>query len=314
MTEKPLVSVIIPIYKVEPYLCECVDSVINQTYKNLEIILVDDGSPDKCPEICDEYAQKDSRIKVIHKPNGGLSDARNAGIEVAKGEWISFVDSDDIVNNNFIEVLLNTAINNSCEIAVCGYNCFYEKKELNISNATTADSTHKCNLLIPIQVLKKQFKSAKYVVIWNKLYKKVLFESNIRFPKGRLHEDEFTTYKLCIHASKIADISENLYYYRQRKGSITSVISEKHILDSIDAMNEKLCYIRNYNDNYLRADALYSLFVLYSRLITKNSFNKKSYTALRQKLLSIKKYLQLKRRLKFTFLSCINKVKIFINL
>ena len=110
MIEYPIVSVIIPIYKVEPYLCQCVDSVINQTYQNLEIILVDDGSPDNCPQICDEYAQKDRRIKVIHKVNGGLSDARNVGMEVAKGAYLSFVDSDDVIQYQMIEELMRPLI------------------------------------------------------------------------------------------------------------------------------------------------------------------------------------------------------------
>ena len=116
---KSLVSVIVPIYKVEKYLNKCVDSIINQSYKNLEIILVDDGSPDKCGEICDKYAEKDSRVKVIHKENGGLSDARNAGIDIAKGDYLLFVDSDDWITSNICEVLIKNANDNLSDIIAC---------------------------------------------------------------------------------------------------------------------------------------------------------------------------------------------------
>ena len=112
----PLISVIVPIYNVEKYLARCVDSIVNQTYKNLEIILVDDGSPDRCPQMCDDYAEKDSRIKVVHKKNGGLSDARNAGMAVATGEYISFIDSDDWIETSMFELLLNNIFQYDCEI------------------------------------------------------------------------------------------------------------------------------------------------------------------------------------------------------
>lgn len=115
----PLISVIVPIYNVEKYLVRCVDSIVNQTYKNLEIILVDDGSPDRCPQMCDDYAEKDSRIKVVHKKNGGLSDARNAGMAVATGEYISFIDSDDWIETSMFELLLNNIFQYDCEIS-CG--------------------------------------------------------------------------------------------------------------------------------------------------------------------------------------------------
>ena len=121
--KQPLVSVIVPIYKVEPYLRRCLDSIVKQTYTNLEIILVDDGSPDGCPQICDEYAARDKRIVVIHKDNGGLSDARNAGLDICKGEYISFIDSDDWVANIYIEAMLKATITNNAEIFNEGYSC-----------------------------------------------------------------------------------------------------------------------------------------------------------------------------------------------
>ena len=121
-----LISVIVPIYNVEKYLERCVESIINQTYKNLEIILVDDGSPDNCPQMCDDYAKKDSRIKVVHKKNGGLSDARNAGMKVATGEYVSFIDSDDYISLDFYETLLETIVDNDSDIVECSVVKFYE--------------------------------------------------------------------------------------------------------------------------------------------------------------------------------------------
>ena len=135
MKDNPLISVVIPIYKVEKYLCECVDSVINQTYTNLEIILVDDGSPDNCPAICDDYASKDSRIKVIHKENGGQSSARNAGIKIAKGEYISFIDSDDYVSPVYIEQLYSTLKRSGAGLSCCTYSALPQK----LSNIITDD-------------------------------------------------------------------------------------------------------------------------------------------------------------------------------
>lgn len=119
--EESLISVVVPIYKVEKYLVKCIDSIIEQSYRNIELILVDDGSPDSCPQICEEYRKKDSRIKVIHKQNGGLSDARNAGMEIATGEWITFIDSDDYVGINFLKELYSSAINTKADISICDY-------------------------------------------------------------------------------------------------------------------------------------------------------------------------------------------------
>ena len=121
-----LISVVVPIYNVENYIKKCVDSILSQTYKNLEIILVDDGSPDNCPQICDEYAQKDNRIKVIHKENGGLSDARNAGIDISKGKFITFIDSDDYIEKDYVEVLYNSIKENASDMAIGSHKAIYD--------------------------------------------------------------------------------------------------------------------------------------------------------------------------------------------
>ena len=200
-----LVSVIIPIYKVEPYLIRCLDSVVNQTYKNLEIILVDDGSPDKCPQICDEYAKKDNRIIVIHQENGGLSAARNAGLDICKGEYVSFVDSDDWVAKEYIEDLFNICQQENSEIAICNHirvndsQIPYEDNDLYIKSYRSLDAL---NILI--------YKAPdSFVVSWGKLYKKELF-NNVRFPLKQIHEDEFTTYQLFFYSKKISYIKNSL--------------------------------------------------------------------------------------------------------
>ena len=163
---QPLVSIIVPIYKVEPYLRRCLDSIVNQSYTNLEIILVDDGSPDNCPQICDEYASKDNRIKVIHKKNGGLSDARNAGLDICKGEYISFVDSDDWVDEKYIETLLDLAIKENVDIAIGEH----EKK---IRDSAFFKKKHSSKKNIGFAISTKNFISKKYSFIHTFLGKNI---------------------------------------------------------------------------------------------------------------------------------------------
>lgn len=230
-----LVSVIVPVYNVEKYLSRCIDSIINQTYKNLEIILVDDGSPDRCGDICDQYAIKDSRIKVIHKKNGGLSDARNAGINLAKGDYITFIDSDDWIHPKYIETLYDLVKKHNADISVC-----------NFIRTTSEDHNDEISLIDVIAFNKyealEQFTDKYYVqmvIACGKLYKKDLFH-NVRFPVGRIHEDEFTTYKLIYNANKIVFTTTPLYYYWQREDSIMgSGFNINHRLDALDAFIER---------------------------------------------------------------------------
>lgn len=255
MTENSLVSVIVPIYKVEKYLCECVDSIISQSYSNLEIILVDDGSPDKCPEICDEYAQKDSRIKVIHKPNGGLSDARNAGIEIAKGEYLSFVDSDDVIHRQMIEVLMKPLIEDkSVKMSACQFLEFDDGKEF--------DKNQEVKPLETID-FQEYFTKKICVIACAKIYEKSLFE-NIKFPLGRYHEDEFTTYKVCYEAKKVAYTDSQMYFYRQREGSIMNSMSVKRMTDIHDALKEQIDFFLEKHITRLYAKFLVNFAYAYS--------------------------------------------------
>ena len=201
------ISVVVPIYNVEKYLNRCVDSILNQTFTDFELILVDDGSPDNCGKICDEYAEKDNRVRVIHKPNGGLSDARNAGIEWAlknsDSEWITFIDSDDWVHPDYLEFLLRAAVENNTSVSICGFVRTENKSDF---PKYSFESKVYSNEDFWIE------KNVNAVVAWGKLYKKKDF-TEIRYPVGKVHEDEFTTHKILFKYYNIAFVNEELYYY-----------------------------------------------------------------------------------------------------
>jgi glycosyltransferase involved in cell wall biosynthesis len=211
--EKDLISIIIPVYNVEKYLKECVDSVRKQTYKNLEIILIDDGSKDNSGKLCDELAKEDNRIKVIHKENGGLSDARNVGIENATGEYIQFIDSDDFVEKDMIEILHNDICQEKADVSMCSLYLYKDGEK-------TTDASYKREIFNKEQVLKEILLDERVrSYAWNKMFKKSLFES-IRFPKGKVFEDIYTMSPIFQKANKIVFNDIPLYYYRQREGSI----------------------------------------------------------------------------------------------
>ena len=235
----PLISVVVPVYKVEGYINRCVDSIINQTYNNLEIILVDDGSPDKCGKICDEYAKKDKRIKVIHKLNGGLSDARNAGIKIANGKYISFVDSDDYVEIDYIEVLYNALNNNNSDMSIGSHIVRYETGKI-IDKSKNYEYT-----TCPRDILEKiLYDEDVDLSAWSKLYKIELFD-NVLFPKGRLYEDAATTYKLIDKCKYITICSKTIYNYMIRKDSITNNSFSIKKMDLILSTKEMCDYIAN---------------------------------------------------------------------
>ena len=233
-----LISVIIPIYKVEKYLNRCLESVVNQTYKKLEIILVDDGSPDGCPQICDEYAQKDSRIIVIHKENGGQSTARNAGLDICKGEYIAFVDSDDYVSEKYIESLYNSLTENGTDIAICGTQEVDEKGNFKKNKTYKLHKEIKYNQEECLDWL--YFKEDGTILVpWNKLYKKFIWK-DLRFPVGLLFEDSYIIIDILNIINGISIEKENLYYYRIRKGSTTnSGITTKKLKSYIEVYKHR---------------------------------------------------------------------------
>ena len=246
-----LISIIVPVYKVEPYLDKCVSSIVNQTYKNLEIILVDDGSPDNCPAICDEWAKKDSRIRVIHKPNGGLSDARNAGMAVASGEFIGFVDSDDLIDKGFTEQLYNALKETGADISACDFREFHNDTEVSaLVNKTAQVEVSTCEEAIEDILHNRRFR----VVVWNKLYTRKIL-SGESFEKGRTHEDEFFTYRLYDKASILAYIDTPLYSYRQLSGSIMTSFSTSH-LDALDAYLDRISLLEKKYPRLVSTDKL----------------------------------------------------------
>ena len=238
----PLISVIVPVYRVEKYLERCVKSILSQTYKNLEVILVDDGSPDQCPAICDACAEKDARVKVIHQENKGLSGARNAGIDAASGEYLAFVDSDDYVSPHFIEELYQLLQDTGCAIGQCRFS--YVKGDGLVEEGDSAFCIYRGESLME-QLYGPEEKATCFVVAWNKLYRAELFkETGIRYPEGRIHEDEATTYRLFHEAKKLAFLDRALYgYYTENGGSITSVFSAKR-LQWLTAHEERIAFFK----------------------------------------------------------------------
>lgn len=242
-----MISVIVPVYKVEPYLDRCVQSIVDQTYRDLEIILVDDGSPDNCPGMCDVWAKKDRRIKVIHKSNGGLSDARNVGMTYAKGEYISFVDSDDWIDSRFIEFLFNAVCEHKSELAACDVS-FVLDDTIWMEDTTREYSGQLFSTEAALESLihGRLFRA----VAWNKLYLRDILKEE-SFKVGCLHEDEFFTYRVLAKCKRPVFVAVPLYAYRQREGSITKSYSLKR-LDCLDAILERLLFLkREYPALYL---------------------------------------------------------------
>lgn len=263
------ISVIIPVYNVEKYLEKCIQSVINQTIKNLEIILVDDGSTDLSGKICDEYSKKDKRIKVIHKENGGLSDARNAGLNIESGEYIVFVDSDDYIEYNMIENLYKCIKKYNADIVCCGK--YLEDEDGNIIKILNKTEEYCINgeNAIKKMLLREEIDNTA----WDKMYKKEVFE-NIRFPYGKYYEDIEPTYKAFKKSSKIAHTSTVDYHYLIRKGSIiNSKFTEKQ-LDSLIFINNIRKDVKKEYPQYIEiSDALYYLDLSSNLQKIKNSPN-----------------------------------------
>ncbi len=259
------VSVIVPTYKVEKYLCKCIDSIINQTYKNLEIILVDDGSPDNCGKICDEYALKDSRVRVIHKENGGLSDARNAGLETAKGDYIGFVDSDDWIELNMYERLVANAVKFDAEISVGGVADILEKDGEYTQFKTTYDGKINEYVLSKEEAMKKYFLGSWSA--WDKIYKKEVFDG-ICFPKGEINEDEAIVLYLLDRCNKIAYTNEVFYNYITRPGSnsitatsfhVKKLAWYKHCKANLEFIKEKYPELTEYAEKRYNSSIIFSL-------------------------------------------------------
>lgn len=243
--KEDLISIIVPVFNVEKYLDKCISSIVNQTYKNIEIILVDDGSPDTCPQLCDRWAEKDNRIVVIHKENGGLSSARNAGVRVSAGKYIGFVDSDDYIAADMYEKLYTALVEHDADMAICNY-VFWDEYGNRVKGSV--ESPIKNEVLDRQQAFQKLDMRKPnywyYVTAWNKLYKREIFEKVI-FKEGKIHEDEFSVHYFFNLCSTIVTINDVLYYYIQHEGSImTSAFSLKSF-DSIEALWERYVFFKN---------------------------------------------------------------------
>ena len=224
---KNKISIIVPCYNVEQYLSKCIDSILNQTYQNFEVWLVDDGSPDRCGEICDEYAKKDARIKVIHKKNGGLADARNVALDVITGEYVVCVDSDDYISPTHIEGLYHLIEKYGADVSVNTFCPFYEGASPNPSPKSAKDW-----VLDGLHATEMMFYQEHFdTTAWGKMYKASLFDG-IRYPKGLLFEDLPTTYRLLLKANKVVFNDEQSYFYLLRSNSIEGAAFSPHKLDS----------------------------------------------------------------------------------
>lgn len=241
MNNKDTISVIIPVYNVEKYIEECVESIINQTYKNMEIILVDDGSTDNSGKICDEYIEKDERIKVIHKKNGGLSSARNEGIKIANGKYLTFIDSDDYITSDMIEELYLSLTKTNSDISICKTTTKENKLNHETNNDILIFDSHDA---IKEILLDRLFTTSAT----SKLYKKDLFD-NIEYPIGMIYEDYATTYKLFHLADKISYIPSYKYYYRYNNEGITKSKFTNKQLDYFKVSKELISFMHeNYKD------------------------------------------------------------------
>lgn len=232
----PIISIIVPVYKVEKYLDRCVESLVRQTFNDIEIILVDDGSPDNSGKMCDEWAKRDERIRVIHKKNGGLSEARNYGIEAARGDYVAFIDSDDWIDDDMMEILYHALMENHADIAECSWRCIYsdriEEETENTGIVITGDNV----FALHGEMQWKYFKP----IACNKLYDRRKIFHDVRYPVGKLHEDEYTTHRAFYNADKLVYVDVSKYNYdRTREESITASFKEKN-LDVIDALQDRL--------------------------------------------------------------------------
>ena len=276
--QQELISIIVPVYNVELYLRRCVDSIIEQSYKNLDIILVDDGSTDSCSSICDEYLSIDSRISVIHKKNGGLSDARNHGMPSARGEFITFIDSDDWVVSDFIEHLYSLILEYKADISICSFQKTFEypakpiieskeivKRYTNIEALSELNGKHGTLL----------------VSAWSKLYKRSLFEG-ISYPLGKIHEDDFTTYKLLYKANNIVLSPKVGLFYWQRSDSITSTPSLKAQADKLEASIERFHFFNTLKFsklNSIGARSMFHNYINYEYLLRMNKVDDCQFNA-----------------------------------
>lgn len=308
--KQPLISVIVPVFKVEKYLEKCVNSITNQTYKNLEIILVDDGSPDNCPKMCDDFAKKDKRIKVVHKQNGGLSDARNAGTDISTGDLIMYVDSDDYIELNTIELLHKNMVETDSDISFAKYAIVTETDEgIHVTGNNLRVFSADEALMRFVEDERPHF-----IVAWCKLMKREIV-GDIRYPVGRFHEDEYVTYKLFDRAKKIVLTEDTLYRYLHRAGSIMSQRRLKNEVDILDAYIERQNYFKDnkpeiYGD--FKRDIFHFFIYPYMRVMSSNKISKEQKKSYKKQVLSLKGKDKVKQNTKVNLVLRFPKLMYFV--
>ena len=293
-----LISVIVPVYKVENYLNQCIESIVNQTYKNLEIILVDDGSPDNCPLMCDNWAKKDNRIKVIHKQNNGVSSARNVGLEVATGDYLCFVDSDDTIHPKYCEILLNSILTNNADIAVCSWKKVNDINNPKNKNYNTNNLTSKCFEGGEVFDLLYNKKIPLIMALWIKLYKKDIFK-NITFPENKtVAEDDAIIPQVLLNCKRMVYVNLALYNNTQRNDSLTTISFSKKRLHSLEVFKDRIEFIKVHKpefvdeavNHYIRILILYYHYAKWAKMEKeildqiKNEINKVSSNGYENKL------------------------------
>ena len=298
------VTVIVPVYQVENYLEKCLDTIISQTHRNIEIILVDDGSKDNSGVICEQYAKKDGRIKVIHKKNGGLSDARNKGIKIAKGKYILFVDSDDYIKQDAIEILLCYAEKHNLEI-LSG-----NAVQVNNNVVTTLYGGVTEDIVDGKKYLIEAINNGKYLAAtWLRLYRTdFIINNSLYFKVGLLHEDEQWTPYVFMKAKHVGYINYNFYYYVIRDGSITQKQNrEKHIMDVISTCTELVGYFESLNLDERTISILKDYYErLYMNTVTYGKYKRKKYYKVINKNFVLKNSKRLKTKIK-SLLYCISE-------
>lgn len=286
--ESSKISIIVPVYKVEQYLERCVKSLINQTYKNIEIILVDDGSPDQCPKMCDDYASEDSRIKVIHKKNGGLSDARNAGLDAATGEFIAFVDSDDWVEIDFIETLCKNAKKENADISIIGCTLVWDngrKKPVSKDKGYYVFNKEKA---IKEMLIQRKFEC----MVCQKMYRKQIFDT-VRFPVGKLYEDVAVSMPTFLRAKKVVVSGNHGYNYYQRNDSIVNSKFDERKLYFLECCQNIIKYSDKHEKMYDTEAHIFYLraLMMFALTLYQNSENEENTEYIEQEIKKNKKYI-----------------------
>ena len=275
------ITVIVPVYKVEKYINRCVDSILTQSFHDFDLVLVDDGSPDTCPQICDAFAEKDERIVVIHKENGGLSDARNAGIDWAMehsdSAWLAFVDSDDYLHPDYLQRLFNAAMKEAADLVICDFVRVSDAEEI----VEEKHSFYDCVVEDRRELFARMMKNWRVVPAWNKLYGKSVF-SELRFAVGKIHEDDFAIHHVLWNCRKAVFIPDGLYYYRIRSNSIMATETPKSRLDGFEALVERYEFCQSHQ---LLGNRAISIDFLHSY----NSLKKKMSPAEKKRFRTLKK-------------------------